>query len=89
MAGNLKATIASPTLAAATFLNTDNSGKALVTLNKFGQENGLTAWSNGWVGIGLGGVAPTQVLDVSGNARASGDVIGGTRLCIAADCRSA
>src|SRR5262249_32272352 len=32
--------------------------------------------------------SPTQTLDVQGNARASGDVIGGTRLCIGADCRS-
>ena len=42
---------------------------------------------NGNVGIGTGG--PTQKLEVIGNARVSGDVIGGTRLCIAADCRSA
>ncbi|MGH9579791.1 MAG: hypothetical protein ACRD2R_02255, partial [Terriglobales bacterium] len=38
--------------------------------------------------LGVGTAAPAQKLDVTGNARASGDVIGGTRLCIVADCRT-
>jgi hypothetical protein len=39
--------------------------------------------------VGINTNTPAQALDVAGNVRASGDMIGASRLCIGSDCRNA
>jgi len=74
----------------------DVSGLALTNATAIGanakvaQSNSLVLGGTGAnaVNVGIGTTAPQATLDVAGNINASGNVVGGTNLCIAADCRA-